>query len=99
MGTQEVFAAVGLVQNLAALKSIATEGIVQGHVKLRSYNLARAAGARGDEIDKVADFMIHHPKRTVRQAEIMLSHLRAEKDKEGAPAPEEDGGEEEEKDE
>ncbi|MBO6098174.1 MAG: hypothetical protein J6O87_01805 [Aeriscardovia sp.] len=97
--TQEVFAAVGLVQNLAALKSIATEGIVQGHVKLRSYNLARAAGARGDEIDKVADFMIHHPKRTVRQAEIMLSHLRAEKDKEGAPAPEEDGGEEEEKDE
>ncbi|MBO6003451.1 MAG: hypothetical protein J6P35_00525 [Aeriscardovia sp.] len=91
---QEVFGAVGLVQNLAALKSIATEGIVKGHVKLRSYNLARAAGAQGEEIDKVAERMMHHPKRTVRQAEIMLSHIRSEKEAEAAenldPAKEEE---------
>ncbi|MBR6440131.1 MAG: hydroxymethylglutaryl-CoA reductase, degradative [Aeriscardovia sp.] len=92
---QEVFGAVGLVQNLAALKSIATEGIVEGHVKLRSYNLARAAGAQGDEIAKVTERMLHHPKRTVRQAEIMLSHLRAEKGGESAGDSEKEGEEDE----
>ncbi|MBR4399390.1 MAG: hydroxymethylglutaryl-CoA reductase [Aeriscardovia sp.] len=74
--TQEVFAAVGLVQNLAALRSIAGEGITQGHLKLRSYNLARAAGAQGEEIREVAEQMMSHPKRTVRQAEIKLARMR-----------------------
>lgn len=74
--TQMVFGAVGLVQNLAALRSIATEGITQGHLKLRDYNLARAAGAQGKEIRQVAKRMMLNPKRTVRQAEIKLAKMR-----------------------
>lgn len=70
------FGAVGLVQNLAALRSIATEGITQGHLKLRDYNLARAAGAQGKEIRQVAKRMMLNPKRTVRQAEIKLAKMR-----------------------
>ncbi|MBQ1298862.1 MAG: hydroxymethylglutaryl-CoA reductase, degradative [Bifidobacteriaceae bacterium] len=75
-GTQKVFGAVGLVQNLAALKSIASEGITQGHLKVRSYNLARAAGAQGEEIKKVAKHMTQNSKRTVRQAGIKLAKMR-----------------------
>lgn len=87
--TQEVFGAVGLVQNLAALRSIAGEGITQGHVKMRSYNLARAAGAQKDEIEEVAEHMLAHPKRTVRQAEIKLAQMR------GMEVPEDDEDEDE----
>lgn len=41
----EVIAAVGLVQNLGALKALCTEGIIQGHMKLHIDNLLLVAGA------------------------------------------------------
>jgi hydroxymethylglutaryl-CoA reductase len=54
----EVMAAVGLAQNLAALRALVTEGIQKGHMKLHARNLAIMAGAQGELIDKVAEKMI-----------------------------------------
>ncbi|KAA0916258.1 hydroxymethylglutaryl-CoA reductase, degradative [Aquicoccus porphyridii] len=53
-----VMAAVGLVQNFSALRALATEGIQRGHMGLHARNVAIAAGASGDEIDRVAAEMI-----------------------------------------
>ena len=53
-----VIAAVGLVQNFSALRALATEGIQRGHMGLHARNVAIAAGATGDEIDRVAGEMV-----------------------------------------
>lgn len=50
----EIAAAVGLAQNLGALRALSTEGIQRGHMALHARNVALAAGALGDEIDRVA---------------------------------------------
>jgi hydroxymethylglutaryl-CoA reductase len=47
-------AAAGLATNLAALRALATEGIQRGHMALHARGLARAAGATGDLVDRVA---------------------------------------------
>jgi len=54
----EIMAAVGLAQNLAALRALVTEGIQKGHMKLHAKNLAIMAGATGELIDIVAEQMI-----------------------------------------
>jgi len=46
--------AAGLATNLAALKALATEGIQRGHMALHARGLARAAGATGELIERVA---------------------------------------------
>lgn len=48
-----VIAAVGLVQNLGALKALTTVGIIEGHMKLHTKNLALGAGAEEKEIPQV----------------------------------------------
>ncbi len=53
----EVAVAVGLAQNLGALRALATEGIQRGHMALHARNIALVAGATGDEIDIVAKRM------------------------------------------
>lgn len=50
----EVAVAVGLAQNLAALRALATEGIQRGHMALHARNIAIVAGAQGKEIEAVA---------------------------------------------
>ncbi|MEM2878446.1 MAG: hydroxymethylglutaryl-CoA reductase, degradative [Candidatus Hadarchaeales archaeon] len=54
----EVMAALGLAQNLAAMRALATEGIQRGHLKLHARNIAATAGAKGQAIDKIASMMI-----------------------------------------
>ncbi len=54
----EIMAAVGLAQNLAALRALVTEGIQKGHMKLHAKNLAIMAGAAGELIDIIAEQMI-----------------------------------------
>ncbi len=49
-----VIAAVGLVQNFSALRALATEGIQRGHMSLHARNVAIAAGATGDLVDRIA---------------------------------------------
>ena len=52
-----VMAAAGLAQNLGALRALATVGIQAGHMKLHLQNMVAAAGAQGDEIQKVSDMI------------------------------------------
>ena len=72
----EVAVAVGLAQNLGALRALATEGIQRGHMALHARNIALAAGAVGDEIDAIAKRMAAgHDVRTDR-AVALLRELR-----------------------
>ena len=50
----EIIVSVGLAQNLAALRALATEGIQHGHMSLHARQVAIAAGASGDDIEKLA---------------------------------------------
>ncbi|MFP4346274.1 MAG: hydroxymethylglutaryl-CoA reductase, degradative [Anaerolineales bacterium] len=54
----EVVAAVGLAQNFAALRALATEGIQRGHMSLHARQVAIAAGATGQEIDRIAEALV-----------------------------------------
>jgi hydroxymethylglutaryl-CoA reductase len=72
----EVTVAVGLAQNMAALRALATEGIQRGHMALHARNIAIVAGATGPEIDTVAaELAAAHDVRTDRAKEI-LARLR-----------------------
>ena len=72
----EVIGAVGLVQNLAALRALATEGIQRGHMKLHARNIAIMAGAKGDLVDKVASIMVKHGKIRFDYAQEILEKLK-----------------------
>jgi hydroxymethylglutaryl-CoA reductase len=72
----EVTVAVGLAQNMAALRALATEGIQRGHMALHARNIAIGAGAEGEEIDVVARRLAaDHDVRSARAEEI-LAELR-----------------------
>jgi len=59
----EVMAAVGLAQNLGALKALATEGIQRGHMKLHARNMAVTAGASEEMVDEVVDRVVKSGKK------------------------------------
>lgn len=69
-------AAVGLAQNFAALKALATTGIQKGHMALHAKNIAVMVGAIGDEIERVAQELIAKGKVRVDIAEDILKVLR-----------------------
>lgn len=71
----EVMAAVGLAQNFAALRALATEGIQRGHMQLHSRNVAIQAGATGDLIDKVAEAMVKEKKVRADRAKELLEQF------------------------
>ncbi|MGC9011738.1 hydroxymethylglutaryl-CoA reductase, degradative [Thermogladius sp.] len=76
----EVMAAVGLAQNLAALRALVAEGIQRGHMRLHARNLAITAGATGDLVDKIADRMVRDGKISYEYAKQLLeAYLRGEK--------------------
>ena len=54
----QVIVSVGLAQNLAALRALATEGIQRGHMGLHARQVALAAGAQGEEVDRLAQQMV-----------------------------------------
>jgi hydroxymethylglutaryl-CoA reductase len=73
----EIAAAVGLAQNLGALRALATEGIQRGHMALHARNIALVAGATGGEVEAVARRLAaEHDVRTDRALEV-LNELRA----------------------
>ena len=75
----EIAAAVGLAQNLGALRALATEGIQRGHMALHARNIALVAGASGDEVELVAKRLAaEHDVRTDRALEV-LAELRAQR--------------------
>jgi len=75
----EVIGAVGLVQNLAALRALAAEGIQAGHMSLHAKNIAVMAGAIGDEIDLVAEEMVKEKTVRLDKAQEILNKIRASK--------------------
>ncbi|HDD42866.1 MAG TPA: hydroxymethylglutaryl-CoA reductase, degradative [Nitrososphaeria archaeon] len=75
----EIIGAVGLVQNLAALRALAAEGIQAGHMSLHAKNIAVMAGAVGDEIDRVAEIMVREKCVRVDRAREILEKLREER--------------------
>ncbi|RLE53653.1 MAG: hydroxymethylglutaryl-CoA reductase, degradative [Candidatus Methanomethylicota archaeon] len=75
----EVMCSVGLAQNLAALKALATEGIQRGHMELHARNLAIAAGAVGDLVDKVAEQMVRERRISFDRAKQILQELTQKK--------------------
>lgn len=71
----EVIAAVGLAQNLAALRALSTEGIQRGHMKLHAKNIALQAGATGDDIARVVKMMIDDNEITIDAARKYLAAI------------------------
>ncbi|MCX8168683.1 MAG: hydroxymethylglutaryl-CoA reductase, degradative [Candidatus Methanomethylicia archaeon] len=75
----EIMGAVGLAQNFAALRALASEGIQCGHMKLHARNIAIMAGAIGEEIDKVASEIVKLQIIRVDKAKEILMNLRSRK--------------------
>ncbi len=71
----EILVSVGLAQNFAALRALASEGIQKGHMKLHAKNLAIQVGAKKDEVDRVAKKMIEEGEVRVDRAEEILEEL------------------------
>lgn len=72
-----VMAAVGLAQNFAALRALATEGIQRGHMELHARNIAIMAGAAGDEVDRVVEELLKIGKIRMDVAKEVLERLRS----------------------
>jgi hydroxymethylglutaryl-CoA reductase len=71
----EVLAAVGLAQNLGALRALANEGIQRGHMSLHARNIAVAAGATGDLINTVAERMVKARKIRMDRAKELIAEF------------------------
>lgn len=69
----EIIVSVGLAQNLAALRALATDGIQQGHMSLHARQIAIAAGAEGEKINKLAEKLIKDNKIRIDYAKEILS--------------------------
>ncbi|MCX8071981.1 MAG: hydroxymethylglutaryl-CoA reductase, degradative [Candidatus Binatia bacterium] len=73
-----VMAAVGLAQNFAAVRALATDGIQRGHMSLHARGLALAAGATEDIVDQVVEELIASGEVKLSKArEIVASRKRA----------------------
>ncbi|WDF25010.1 hydroxymethylglutaryl-CoA reductase, degradative [Fusobacterium nucleatum] len=68
----EIVASVGLAQNLAAIKALATEGIQRGHMSLHAKNIASVAGAKGEELDRIVKKMIEDKNINLEYAKSLL---------------------------
>jgi len=73
----EIIVSVGLAQNMAALRALATEGIQRGHMSLHARQVAIAAGASGELIEKVASQMVAEKVVRIDRAEEILKDLQA----------------------
>jgi hydroxymethylglutaryl-CoA reductase len=68
----EIIVSVGLAQNLAALRALATEGIQRGHMSLHARQVAIAAGATGDQIEKLAAQLVEEKTVRIDRAEEII---------------------------
>ncbi|MFA1821117.1 hydroxymethylglutaryl-CoA reductase, degradative [Virgibacillus oceani] len=68
----QIIVAVGLAQNLGALKALATEGIQKGHMALHSRSVAIAAGASGEMIDIIAEKLVETKEIRVGKAKELV---------------------------
>ncbi len=80
-GLGEIMAAVGLAQNLAALRALAAEGIQRGHMSLHARNIAAMAGAESEMIDVVAARMVEEKKVRLDRAKELVGELSFSKNR------------------
>ncbi len=71
----EVIVSVGLAQNMAALRALATEGIQRGHMSLHARQVAIAVGASGELIEQVASQMVMEQVVRIERAQEILRNL------------------------
>jgi len=71
----QVCAALGLAQNVAALRALAAEGIQKGHMALHSRNIAKIAGVPDELIEKVSKKMVADKKIRVDYAKDILQKI------------------------
>jgi len=71
----EIIVSVGLAQNLAALRALATEGIQKGHMSLHARQIAIAAGASADQIEAVVERLLVDHQVTLERAQEVLKEL------------------------
>ncbi len=76
----EIVVSVGLAQNLAALRALATEGIQRGHMGLHARQVAVAAGAEGETIERVAEALVAEGVIRVDRAKALLAAMQKEQD-------------------
>jgi len=72
----EIIVSVGLAQNLAALRALSTEGIQKGHMSLHARQVAAAAGAEGDMIERIAAQMVADKQIRIDYAERLLEKAK-----------------------
>ncbi len=72
----QVIVAVGLAQNLGALKALVTDGIQKGHMALHSRSVAIAAGASGEMIDIVAGKLVELNEIRVGKAKELVEQIK-----------------------
>jgi len=72
-----VIVSVGLAQNLAALRALATEGIQKGHMSLHARQVAIAAGAVGEQIDLLAERLVVDDMVRIDHAQAVLEEWSA----------------------
>jgi hydroxymethylglutaryl-CoA reductase len=71
----QIAAALGLAQNVAALRALASEGIQKGHMTLHSRNIAKLAGVPEELIEKVANKLVKDKKIRVDYAKEILKSI------------------------
>ncbi|MEJ2248324.1 MAG: hydroxymethylglutaryl-CoA reductase, degradative [Candidatus Lokiarchaeota archaeon] len=71
----QVGAALGLAQNLAALRALVSEGIQKGHMALHSRNIAKMAGIPNEYIEQVAKILVEDGKIRVDYAKEVFNKL------------------------
>ncbi len=73
----EIIVSVGLAQNFAAIRALATEGIQRGHMSLHARQLAMAAGASGDEIERIASQMVKEKQVRLDRAQALVEEINS----------------------
>jgi hydroxymethylglutaryl-CoA reductase len=73
----EIIAAVGLVQNVAALRALAAEGIQSGHMALHARNVAVTAGAPPELVDEIVKRMVKEGKVRMDRAKELIEELKS----------------------
>ena len=68
----EIMAAVGLANNFAAMRALATEGIQRGHMKLHAKNIAIQAGAEGTKVEEIAKQLAEEKNINVGRAKEII---------------------------
>ena len=75
----EIIVSVGLAQNLAAMRALATEGIQRGHMSLHARQIALAAGANASQAQNVADQMVRENAINAQRAQEILKEMKEDR--------------------